>query len=93
MGYFPLDMFQLTGCAQRPHLGFLRQWVTYHDPTRQRDHPCQELIRDVLMQIKPRSRDTALTRSAKNARDRGVHGAFNIRVFKNDERRFAAQLQ
>ncbi len=84
---------ELAGGAQRAHLGFVLQRVANPDIAGQPDHPLQKLVGDILVQIQPRSGDTALPGRAEDAGNRGIHRAFDIGIVKHDERRLAAQFQ
>ena len=91
--HFAFGGFKLAIGAQRSHLGFIQHRVADLRFIGDLDHPLQKLVRNVLVQDQPRPGDTALTRGCKNSRNRSIHCAFDLRILKDDEGRFAAKLQ
>ena len=53
-------MVDLATCAKRSHLGFIRLRVADFDPFSNLGQACQKIVRDVFVQIKPRTGHTTL---------------------------------
>ena len=86
-------MFNLPKRAQRAHFCRIGLGISNHDAARDADHARQEVICDIIMQIKPRTRDTGLTAGCEYPGNRSIHSALDIGIVKDNNWRLAPQFQ
>ena len=92
-GHLPLNMFNLPKRAQRAHFCRIGLGISNHDAAGDAEHARQEVICDIIMQIKPRTRDTGLTAGREYPSDRTIHSALDIGIVKDNDWRLAPQFQ
>ena len=83
----------MTGRRERSHLGLRIRWIANPDRLGQRQEPVDEFVRDLLLKQQAGSGNAGLSLVVENGEGRSVHRGLEMRIFEDDVRAFAAQLE